>query len=107
MLAALSRAMRASRRRRAVTPHLHKSGPLAPHVRGATRSRSVGGVSHGEIRAAPRAGRDGAKLTYSSGHASFVLHCPFCEKGAKTERSMFVNKTTGGVVCSQHLRHPR
>ena len=67
--------------------------------------------TQGEIRAARALdhGRGGAKMTYSSGHASasFVLRCPFCEKVAKTERSMFVNKATGGVVCSKPLRHPR
>ena len=42
---------------------------------------------------------DSNKYKYSIGHSSFVLQCPFCEKKSGGRRTMFVNKTTGGVVC--------
>lgn len=52
---------------------------------------------------------DSNKFRYSVGHASFVLQCPFCgggsggekrtSSGSSGRRTMFVNKTTGGVVC--------
>ena len=34
--------------------------------------------------------------TYSEGHATYVLSCPFC---AGKKGQFFVNKATGGVVC--------
>ena len=48
-----------------------------------------------------RAVLDSNKYKYSVGHASFVLQCPFCdeERSSSGRRTMFVNKTTGGVVC--------
>lgn len=47
-----------------------------------------------------RAVLDSNKYTYNVGHASFVLQCPFCgSQRSSGGRSMFVNKTTGGVVC--------
>lgn len=43
---------------------------------------------------------DSNKYKYSVGHASYVLQCPFCGEQRKgSGRTMFLNKTTGGVVC--------
>ena len=45
---------------------------------------------------------DSNRFKFSVGHASFVLQCPFCgepRSGGGGRRTMFVNKTTGGVVC--------
>ena len=43
---------------------------------------------------------DSNKYSYNVGHASFVLQCPFCGGSQRSGgRSMFLNKTTGGVVC--------
>lgn len=43
---------------------------------------------------------DSNKYKYSLGHASYVLQCPFCGEQRKgSGRTMFLNKTTGGVVC--------
>ena len=52
---------------------------------------SVPHVTEREIRSQ----LDCGKCSYTVGHASFVLQCPFCERGDK----MFLNKTTGSVVC--------
>ena len=61
------------------------------------RSTSVPGISQKEIKQV----LDGNKYHYAIGHASYVLQCPFCdrEKSQSTEKSMFVNRTTGSVVC--------
>lgn len=42
---------------------------------------------------------DSNKYKYNVGHASFVLQCPFCKLKSGSGRTMFLNKTTGGVVC--------
>ena len=61
------------------------------------RSTSVPGVSQKEIKQV----LDGNKYHYDIGHASYVLQCPFCdrENSQSREKSMFVNRTTGSVVC--------
>ena len=47
-----------------------------------------------------RAVLDSNKYKYRVGHASFVLQCPFCGEQRKgSSHTMFLNKTTGGVVC--------
>ncbi len=48
-----------------------------------------------------RAVLDSNKCQYSVGHASFVLTCPLCDKPRATAngKSVFLNKTTGSVVC--------
>ena len=47
-----------------------------------------------------RAVLDSNKYKYRVGHASFVLQCPFCGEQRKgSGHTMFLNKTTGGVVC--------
>lgn len=57
---------------------------------------SVPHVTQKQIRAV----LDSNKYKYSVGHASFVLQCPFCqEQRSSSRRTMFLNKTTGGVVC--------
>ena len=57
---------------------------------------SVPHVTQKQIRAV----LDSNKYKYSVGHASFVLQCPFCGEQRKgSGRTMFLNKTTGGVVC--------
>ncbi|CAI8047719.1 Twinkle protein, mitochondrial [Geodia barretti] len=58
---------------------------------------SVPHVTQKQIRAV----LDSNKYKYSVGHASFVLQCPFCDgqRSSGGRRTMFVNKTTGGVVC--------
>ena len=68
------------------------------HVRAVdVRSTSVPGVSQKEIKQV----LEGNKYYYAIGHASFLLQCPFCdrEKSQSLEKSMFVNRTTGSVVC--------
>ena len=37
------------------------------------------------------------KLSYSEGHAALTLSCPLCER--ETSQTVFINKTTGGLVC--------
>lgn len=58
---------------------------------------SVPHVTQKQIRAV----LDSNRYKYSVGHASFVLQCPFCDeqRSGGGRRTMFVNKTTGGVVC--------
>lgn len=59
-------------------------------------SREIGQVTQRDIRSVIAANR----YQYVVGHASFLMQCPFCEKGQKTaEKTFFVNKTTGSVVC--------
>ena len=36
------------------------------------------------------------KLPHKEGHAALALPCPLCEK--ETSQSVFINKTTGGLV---------
>ena len=68
------------------------------------RTLEGGGLPH-VTQKQIRAVLDSNKYRYSVGHASFVLQCPFCGSGGGSEkrvsgrRTMFVNKTTGGVVC--------
>ena len=59
-------------------------------------SREIGQVTQRDIRSVIAANR----YQYVVGHASFLMQCPFCEKGQKSaEKTFFVNKTTGSVVC--------
>ena len=37
------------------------------------------------------------KLSYKEGHAALTLNCPLCER--ETSQTVFINKTTGGLVC--------
>ena len=37
------------------------------------------------------------KLSYSESHAALTLSCPLCER--ETSQTVFINKTTGGLVC--------
>ena len=37
------------------------------------------------------------KLPHKEGHAALTLPCPLCER--ETSQSVFINKTTGGLVC--------
>ena len=37
------------------------------------------------------------KLPYKEGHAALTLNCPLCERD--TSQTVFINKTTGGLVC--------
>lgn len=61
-----------------------------------TLEGSIPQVTQKQIRAV----LDSNKYKYSVGHASFVLQCPFCGEQKKgSGRTMFLNKTTGGVVC--------
>ncbi len=48
-----------------------------------------------------RALLDSNNCQYTVGHASFVLHCPLCDKprAAANGKSVFLNKTTGSMVC--------
>lgn len=48
-----------------------------------------------------RALLDSNHCQYTVGHASFVLHCPLCEKprAAANGKSVFLNRTTGSMVC--------
>ena len=63
------------------------------------RTLEGGGVPH-VTQKQIRAVLDSNKYRYSVGHASFVLQCPFCgELKSGSRRTMFLNKTTGGVVC--------
>lgn len=39
------------------------------------------------------------KCNYSIGHASYVVQCPLCDGGGEEKRDIYVNKTTGNVVC--------
>ena len=59
-------------------------------------SSEIAHVTQGDIRGVLSAN----KCQYVVGHASFLIRCPFCEKGQKSsEKTLFVNKTTGSVVC--------
>ena len=59
-------------------------------------SSEITHVTQGDIRGVLSAN----KCQYVVGHASFLIRCPFCEKGQKnSEKTLFVNKTTGSVVC--------
>lgn len=61
-----------------------------------TTSREIGQVTQRDIRSVLAANR----YQYVVGHASFLMQCPFCEKEQKSaEKTFFVNKTTGSVVC--------
>ena len=61
-----------------------------------TSSREIVQVTQRDIRSVLAANR----YQYVVGHASFLMQCPFCEKGQKSaEKTFFVNKTTGSVVC--------
>ena len=61
-----------------------------------TSSREIVQVTQRDIRSVLAANR----YQYVVGHASFLMRCPFCEKGQKSaEKTFFVNKTTGSVVC--------
>ena len=37
------------------------------------------------------------KLPHKEGHAALTLTCPLCER--ETSQTVFINKTTGGLVC--------
>ena len=37
------------------------------------------------------------KLPHKEGHAALPLTCPLCER--ETSQTVFINKTTGGLVC--------
>ena len=37
------------------------------------------------------------KLPHKEGHAALTLPCPLCER--ETSQTVFINKTTGGLVC--------
>ena len=37
------------------------------------------------------------KLPHKEGHAALTLPCPLCKR--ETSQSVFINKTTGGLVC--------
>ena len=37
------------------------------------------------------------KLLHKEGHAALTLPCPLCER--EISQSVFINKTTGGLVC--------
>ena len=37
------------------------------------------------------------KLPHKEGHAALTLPCLLCER--ETSQSVFINKTTGGLVC--------
>ena len=39
------------------------------------------------------------KCNYSVGHASYVVQCPLCDGGGDGKKDIYVNKTTGNVVC--------
>ena len=62
-------------------------------------SAGEGGIPH-VTQKQIKAVLDSNKCKYNVGHASFVLQCPFCgEQRSGGGRTMFLNKTTGGVVC--------
>lgn len=84
-----------------------KNAALLQTGGGCTRQRVAGlktlalegGIPH-VTQKQIRAVLDSNKYKYSVGHASFVLQCPFCgEQRSGSGRTMFLNKTTGGVVC--------
>ena len=37
------------------------------------------------------------KLPHKEGHAALTLTCPLCDR--ETSQTVFINKTTGGLVC--------
>ena len=37
------------------------------------------------------------KLPHRGGHVALTLNCPLCER--ETSQTVFINKTTGGLVC--------
>ena len=37
------------------------------------------------------------KLLHKEGHAALTLTCPLCDR--ETSQTVFINKTTGGLVC--------
>ena len=37
------------------------------------------------------------KLSHKEGHAALPLTCPLCER--ESSQTVFINKTTGGLVC--------
>lgn len=39
------------------------------------------------------------KCTYGVGHASYVVQCPLCDGDKDTKKDIYINKTTGNVVC--------